>query len=861
MEFTVFNKKIKLSKRWYWREILAVLFLMICIYFFRQQRHEVSTILPFLHTAKKSWLLIAGIVTGIYILFQSGMYVFSFWAIGQNISLKHCVELFLKRSFLSVFLPGGGVSALAYTPTNIKRQTKNTLAIYQASALFGFAGVLSTFIVSLVVIISTIGSKQNFQGTKIGLAALALIIGLLFYLMYAVQKENKIFRWLKGKYPKAAARISEVAGVSVSTGFYVSAILCSLGVEGCGIAHLYISMLAVGVHPSLEAAGLAYVISVLLSVASPFLKGVGAVELSVTYILGSFGFPPVQALAITLIYRAFEFWLPLLCGLFSFLIKGKQLFLRLFPAFFIFLLGIVNILSVLTPPLADRIQIIRRFLPSFTIHTTNTLVIYIGVTLMATAAYLVRGLRNAWWIAFVCTILSLAGHLFKGLDWEEASLALLVLLSLWFTRKEYNARTNPTLISRAATISLLTFIALLLYGFIGFYFLEKKHFNTDFDQFQSLKNTLLIFLLQKTDLYPVTLFGTEFLNSMYVFALAAWVFLLYAFIKPYISYSRQNKEQNTALQLLEKYGDSAVDFFKISPDKIFFFSKIMDAFVAYRVERGFAVVLHMPVCTKDRKAAVLNEFSNYCNRAGLKAAYYRVDENMLFLFEPFNKKRLLIGQEAIADVQDFDLAGRDKKALRNSLNSLQRKGYKTAVFIAPHSSEFIKALQSISDEWLIAYDREELVFSQGSFDSQLLRNQNLIITTDSNDKPVAFLNIIPDYAPQECTYDLIRKTTDAPGGCMDALIIELMRYAKEKGFLYLNLGLAPLSGLESAEGTAEKVMKYAYQKIKRFQHYRGLRSFKEKYASQWLNKYLIYDNDFDLIRLPAALNKAMKTTV
>ena len=67
-----------------------------------------------------------------------------------------------------------------------------------------------------------------------------------------------------------------------------------------------------------------------------------------------------------------------------------------------------------------------------------------------------------------------------------------------------------------------------------------------------------------------------------------------------------------------------------------------------------------------------------------------------------------------------------------------------------------------------------------------------------------------------------------------------------------------MSGLEAPDTTVEKLMKYAYQKIKRFQHYHGLRSFKEKYASQWLNKYLVYENDFDLIRLPAALSKAMK---
>ena len=48
------------------------------------------------------------------------------------------------------------------------------------------------------------------------------------------------------------------------------------------------------------------------------------------------------------------------------------------------------------------------------------------------------------------------------------------------------------------------------------------------------------------------------------------------------------------------------------------------------------------------------------------------------------------------------------------------------------------------------------------------------------------------------------------------------------------------------------------EKIKRFQHYKGLRAFKEKYATFWENKYLVYDNDFDLLQLPMALNKVMK---
>ncbi|HYK56254.1 MAG TPA: phosphatidylglycerol lysyltransferase domain-containing protein, partial [Flavisolibacter sp.] len=109
-----------------------------------------------------------------------------------------------------------------------------------------------------------------------------------------------------------------------------------------------------------------------------------------------------------------------------------------------------------------------------------------------------------------------------------------------------------------------------------------------------------------------------------------------------------------------------------------------------------------------------------------------------------------------------------------------------------------------------------------------------------------------------CTYEMIRKTREAPGGCMDALIIELIHYARQKQVQYINLGLVPLSGITQPGNTAEQMMVFAYNKVKRFKHYRGLREFKEKYTPEWLNKYLVYEDDFDLLQLPGALNKVMQ---
>jgi phosphatidylglycerol lysyltransferase len=171
---------------------------------------------------------------------------------------------------------------------------------------------------------------------------------------------------------------------------------------------------------------------------------------------------------------------------------------------------------------------------------------------------------------------------------------------------------------------------------------------------------------------------------------------------------------------------------------------------------------------------------------------------------------------------------------------------------------FVSQLKAVSNEWLEAFQKGEFVFSQGMFDERELRQQDIITLTDATGTIKAFLNIIPDYAEDECTYDLIRKANDAPGAAMDALIIKLIEYAKAKDKLFLNLGMAPMTGIIQPENTAEQIIKIAVAKVKRFKHYHGLREFKEKYATVWENKYLVYDNDFDLLQLPMAINNVMK---
>src|SRR5207249_6681362 len=128
----------------------------------------------------------------------------------------------------------------------------------------------------------------------------------------SIQKKGILYRWINKKFSSLIPTINELLTAKINNNKFYHAVLYSIGVELSGILHVYIAMMALGFPASLGASASAYIIAVLFMVISPFLRGLGAVELSMVYVLEQFGYSTTQALSLTILFRVFEFWLPLI---------------------------------------------------------------------------------------------------------------------------------------------------------------------------------------------------------------------------------------------------------------------------------------------------------------------------------------------------------------------------------------------------------------------------------------------------------------------------------------------------------------------------------------------------------------------
>ena len=841
--------------------ILTAFFIGIGIWFIKHERAELGEVKNVITNASWQWVLTGVLLTVVYILLQGLMYVASFASIQSRVSLFDAVVLFLKRNFISVFLPAGGISSLAFFTTAIEKKGVKKTQIHFASSVYGFVGILSVVLVAVpafmyALVEGTIGSGEWFA-----LAAVVLLKVALILMYRSIIKKGIVYKWLVRLIPSTEVFLDDLQNNKINRKKFLLTVFYSLLIEFVGIAHLYVAMIALHFTPSLFAAVMGYIISVIFLIVSPFLRGLGAIEVSMSYVLMRFGFGNVESISVTFLYRFFEFWLPLFAGVLTFLLKINKLLMRILPAVFLLALGIINIVSVLTPAITERLISLKDFLPVQIIHASNYFVMTAGLFMLVTSAFMLKGLRTAWWFALVLSVVSAIGHLTKAIDFEEAIVALIVVFTLIATRKEYYIKNNPRLRTVGLQTALLSIAAVLIYGNVGFYFLDKKHFDIDFSLIQSVRYTLQnYFLVGSADLIPADAFAKHFLLSISTSGFLTMIFFIYTIIRPYVFKSNSSIEDlENAKLLVRQYGNSAMDYFKTYSDKMIFNAEDKKSFIAYRISGNFAVVLENPVAENtDEIKYCIQKFEIYCYQNGLKSIYYRVPEESLNAFLSLGKKNLFLGQEAVVDLTAFSLEGGNKKSLRNALKKVSEKGFKATVHIAPIRDGLLQKIKAVSDEWLMDTERSEIIFSQGIFVWEELKQQTIITVENAEEKTVAFLNIIPDYAKGEGTYDLIRKTKDAPNGIMDFILVELFHYFKSKNYSAVNLGFAPMSGINDPHTFSERSMKFAYEKIKSFSHYKGLREFKEKFSPIWHNKYLIYTHDYDLLQVPVILTNVIK---
>ncbi len=301
------------------------------------------------------------------------------------------------------------------------------------------------------------------------------------------------------------------------------------------------------------------------------------------------------------------------------------------------------------------------------------------------------------------------------------------------------------------------------------------------------------------------------------------------------------ESQNRAAELLKLYGTSSNDYFKLWPDKKYFFTSSGNGFVAHGLSHKVALVLGDPTTPEEEMEQSIDEFLAHCRQNKWKPIFHQVSANYVAIYKSLGFRPFKTSEDAIVDLQTFSIAGNEGKSFRSTLNRMAREGVHAQLFDAPIPEAIIGQAKEVSDSWLTLGKRERR-FVLGSFEDDYVRNTPMLAAFNAGGKMQGFINIIPSYALNTATIDLMRHRADAPNGLMDFLFLKVFDYNKTQGFSYFSMGPTPIIKLQPNEAATveEKVFYKLANYLDSYFGIRGLRNYKSKFATIWEPRYLMH---------------------
>lgn len=668
-------------------------------------------------------------------------------------------------------------------------------------------------------------------------------IGLLFIVAVVAffvwtARPGTALRWGNWEVPHPPLKLSLTA-------------LLVAGVDWALAAAVLYALLPPSVHVSFPAFLSFYLLAQLLAVVSSVPGGLGVFESSLLLLMRDLS-PPAPLVGALLLYRVVYYLLPF--GLAVGLMAGHEVLQRralvrrvadalgdwmtpLVPqvlALTTFVAGAVLLFSGATPTLAGRLHMLRGLLPLPVVEVSHFVGSVSGVGLLLLAHGLQRRVDAAYWLSVALLVVGVAASLLKGLDYEEAITLTVMLLALLPCRTHFHRRAAILGARPSATWGLLVVMVLAGAAWLGLFSYKHVEYSNDLWWRLAFHAEAPRFLRASIGVAAVLV------------AVGGWRLLRPVPPRP-TAPTGAAVERAAAIVAQQPltYGN-----FALLGDKLLLFNEEQSAFIMYGVQGRTWLALGNPVGPTGTHAELIWQYREMVDRYGGWTVFHDVAPADLPLYLDSGLAPVKIGEAARVPLTGFTLEGGARKPLRQAVNRYERDGATFEIVPREGVPALLPELRAISDAWLEEKRTREKHFSIGFYDEHYLRRYAIAIVRHQG-RLVAFANLWEGAQREELSIDLMRYVNGGHKGVMDYLFTQLMLWGATQGYRWFDLGVAPLSGLESHPLAPlwHRVGQVIFTHGDFFYNFEGLRQYKQKFEPVWEPRYLVYPGGWLLPRI------------
>lgn len=584
---------------------------------------------------------------------------------------------------------------------------------------------------------------------------------------------------------------------------------------------------------------LAYALAIIVALVTHVPGGVGVFEAVILAILPATG--QSSLIAALIIYRLIYYLLPLAIATVLLVIHQRrqlrrpvvaalgtaQFVLRsiapTFLAALVFMGGCVLLISGSLPAIPARLHLLSDFLPLPFVEASHIAASLAGTALLILAPALYRRLDAAF---ILCRPLLISAALFslaKGIDYEEAVILTIIAALLQLARPAFYRKTALTSALGSPQSMVLIAIAIGLSFWIGFFAFKHVDYQASlWWDFAWRHGGAPRFL------------RASLASSIFLIALIAY--RLFGHARPVAENISAN---NDGFESAFQHSSRTDALLALTGDKRILRSPSGHTMLLYQVQGRSWVVMGDPIGPRDEWADLLWTIREKADAAQGRLLLYQISMEAVPVAIDLGLQLVKYGEEAHVALADFSLEGPDMKSLRYSQRRAEREGASFEIIERSDVSRYLLQLRAISDEWLRSKKQNEKAFSVGRFDPRYLSEFDLAVVRDEG-RIIAFANIWATASGEELSVDLMRHAEAMPHGTMDYLFVQLMLWGKARGYRYFNLGLAPLSGLESRRLAPiwAKAGAFLFRHGEALYGFEGLRAYKEKFGPVWEPRYI-----------------------
>jgi lysyl-tRNA synthetase class 2 len=482
------------------------------------------------------------------------------------------------------------------------------------------------------------------------------------------------------------------------------------------------------------------------------------------------------------------------------------------------LVGAISVASALTPELADRTRLVDAALPPGVPHAARLVALAFGFALVWLSRSLAARRRRAWQLAVGLVALVAASHVVKGLDVEEAAIALLLLAALVRYRDRFDVPGD-----RSAPRTLVAIAA-------------------------SLAGASVVITLSSLDVVglPDRLDDLVDVTAGFLAFAALWFWL-----RPLGERVRQSVgERREARFLVGRYGHDSLAFFALRRDKSWFFSPTRRSFLAYRVVGGVALVSGDPVGDEAELPALVEEFARLCRSRGWRLAVLGGSDRLRPLYARLGLRSVKIGDEAVLRTSDFSLDGRAIRKVRQSVSRIERAGYAVRVVPAARVDGPLRAeLERVSLEWRGRAPERGFTMCM---DDLFGEPDELFAVAELPDGTVGgFLHLVPSGGG--LSLSSMRRSAATPNGLMEALVARTAEWARGAGVAELSLNFCVFTDLlrDGTRGPVLGTLRFALLRLDSVFQIERLHAFSRKFFPEWRARYVCFEriSDFPAVGL------------